>query len=185
MELMVTLTLVALLVAIAAPNFRSFMLNSRMTGSANDLLSSIQLARSEAIKRQLPVAICGSDNPEAGLPACTAQFTGWVVWADADDDAAIDAGEFVISTHERVNNVSLYSNGNGFASFAPNGFSRISIGGNPATTLVLMCDERRNQLVGDTYRKRAVALSPTGRPTVLKTAAEFAPHGAAGNCPEA
>lgn len=183
---MVTLLVVGIILAIATPNFRQFVLNSRMTGSANDLLASIQLARSEAIKRQQPVAVCGSANPQAVLPACANQFTGWAVWVDTNNDAVINGGEAVLSAHEPIDpGLNLISNGTGFVSYGPDGFSRIDIGGNPATTLVLMCDERGNRQVGDSYRKRALLLSQTGRPAVLKRQDEFAPLGAAVNCPEA
>jgi type IV fimbrial biogenesis protein FimT len=184
MELMMTLAVVGVILAIAIPNFRDFLLNSRMTGAANDLLGGIQLARSEAIKRQVPVAICASANPTANPPACAAQFTGWAVWVDTDDDAAIDNGEAVIASHEPPNaQLTLISNGSGFVSYGPDGFSRPNVGGNAATNLVLLCDERANLLVGDIYRKRAVVLGQTGRPSVLRQQTELTSLGAAAICP--
>jgi type IV fimbrial biogenesis protein FimT len=186
MELMMTLAVVGVILAITAPNFRQFLLNSRMTGAANDLLGAVQLARSEAIKRQLPVALCASADPNAEPPECAAQFGGWAVWVDADNDAVIDGGEDVIAKHDiPPASLSLTSNGSGFMSFAPSGFSQPSVGGNPATTLVLVCDERGDQLIGDTFRKRVILLSATGRPAILKRQPELAPLGAAVDCPEA
>lgn len=188
MELMMTLAVVGVILAIAIPNFRDFLLNSRMTGAANDLLAGIQLARSEAIKRQAPVAICASANPQTDPPDCDDQFAqlaGWAVWVDTDDDAAIDAGEPVIATHEPLDaTLTLISNGSGFVSYGPDGFSRPDVGGNAATNLVLLCDERANLLVGDIYRKRAVLLAQTGRPAVLRQQSELDPLGNAAVCPE-
>jgi len=185
MELMMALAVVGVILAIAAPNFREFMMNSRMTGAANDLLASVQLARSEAIKRQLPVALCASANPEADAPECAAQFGGWAVWVDTNDDAVIDDDEAVIAAHRPPHtSLSLTANGSGFVSFAPNGFAQPSVGGNVATTLVVICDQRGDSLVGEIYRKRAMLLSPTGRPAVLKRQVELAPLGDAANCPE-
>jgi type IV fimbrial biogenesis protein FimT len=184
MELMMTLAVVGVILAIAAPNFRDFLLNNRMTGAANDLLASVQLARSEAIKRQQPVAVCASANPAAVPPDCVAQFGGWAVWVDTNNDAIPDPGETIIDTHEVLPaSLSLTANGSGFVSFAATGFSQPSVGGNPATTMVLICDERGDLLVGDTYRKRVVLLSATGRPAVLKRQTELAPLGAAIDCP--
>ena len=48
---------------LAAPSFNEFRRNSRLTGVANDFLGAVQTARTEAIKRQLPVSICPSANP--------------------------------------------------------------------------------------------------------------------------
>jgi len=184
MELMMTLAVVGVILAIAIPNFRDFLLNSRMTGAANDLLAGIQLARSEAIKRQAPVALCASTNPTADPPECAAEFTGWAVWADTDDDAAIDAGEAVIAAHEPVDaTLTLISNGSGFVSYGPDGFSRPDIGGNASTNLVLLCDERANLLVGDIYRKRVVVLAQTGRPSVLRQQGEVNLLGPEAVCP--
>jgi len=51
-ELMVTLSVAAILMAIAIPNIRNFLSNNRLSSGVNDLLHSIQVARTEAIKRQ-------------------------------------------------------------------------------------------------------------------------------------
>lgn len=72
MELMVTLALAAVLVSLAVPNFREFIRNSRLTGAANDLIVALNQARTEAVKRQLPVAICATANPNASPPVCSA-----------------------------------------------------------------------------------------------------------------
>src|SRR5688572_32614094 len=59
-ELMVTVTVLALLMGIGVPTFRDVSLGSRLSASANDLLASVQLARSEAIKRNVAVTLCAS-----------------------------------------------------------------------------------------------------------------------------
>src|SRR5262245_17474788 len=87
MELMVVLALVAVLMGIAVPNFREFSRNHRLTATANDLVSSLARARNEAIKRQLPVAMCATANPNGTPPNCSnGAYTAWVVWVDADND---------------------------------------------------------------------------------------------------
>lgn len=62
MELLVTITIVALLFAIGVPTFRNASLGSRLSASANDLLASVQLARSEAIKRNVAVTVCPTSD---------------------------------------------------------------------------------------------------------------------------
>lgn len=49
-ELVVTLGVLAILIGIAAPNFNSMIQNNRMITRANDLVTALQVARSEAIK---------------------------------------------------------------------------------------------------------------------------------------
>lgn len=173
-ELMMTLLVVTVILTLAIPSFREFRLNNRMTGAANDLLGSLQLARSEAIKQQRPVVVCASANPEAAPPVCDTQFSGWVVWVDEDNDAAIDAAETVIHRHAPFEaDLTFTSDGNGFVSYQGSGFAQSPVGGNPATTHMLLCDERGDAPIGDSYRKRAVFLSATGRPSVLKTITDF------------
>ena len=70
-ELMVTLSIAALILAIGAPSFNEFRRNNRLTGTANDFLGAVQTARTEAIKRQLQVSVCPSANPNDASPTCT------------------------------------------------------------------------------------------------------------------
>lgn len=169
MELMMTLAVVGVILAVAVPSFRAFQLNNRMTSAANDLLASIQHARSEAIKRQRIVALCASANPAADPPSCSASFSGWVVWADADNDATIDGAEEVIASHEALDaSLTVTANGN-FFSYAPSGFTQDAVGGVDAATKILLCDERGDVPAGNLYRKRVIRLSPTGRPAILRT----------------
>ena len=82
-ELLVTITIAAILLSIAVPSFRDAALGSRLSNIANDLNASVQLARSEAIKRNAPVTLCTSTD---GL-ACDVSDDweqGWIVLAGAE-----------------------------------------------------------------------------------------------------
>ncbi|MBM5811851.1 MAG: prepilin-type N-terminal cleavage/methylation domain-containing protein [Gammaproteobacteria bacterium] len=77
-ELMVAVTIFAILMALAVPSFRDAALGARLTAAANDLLASVQLARSEAIKRNVTVTVCASANGTS----CAASGDwdqGWIV----------------------------------------------------------------------------------------------------------
>lgn len=50
-ELMVTLALIAILMAVAAPSLSTFQRNAELTSRVNSLLAIINVARSEAMKR--------------------------------------------------------------------------------------------------------------------------------------
>jgi len=80
-ELMVTVAVLAILVTIAIPNYRAFVLNSRMTAQANDFLASLNLARSEAVKRNASVSMNAVDGDWA---------SGWEI---------VDAGGNVLRVH--------------------------------------------------------------------------------------
>ena len=61
-ELMTTLVVVAVLFAIAVPTFRNVSLGPSLSATANDLVASVQLARSEAIKRNATITLCASSD---------------------------------------------------------------------------------------------------------------------------
>lgn len=100
-ELMVTLAVVAVLAAIAVPNMRSIIQNNRIMTQTNNLLSDVNLARSEAVKRAVNVVICtwnSTATPTA--PSCNGSgnwSTGRIIWADTNNSGALDAGELIRS----------------------------------------------------------------------------------------
>ena len=75
-ELMITLAVAAILLAIAVPSFRTFVQNSRLTTQADTLVYSLNLARNEAVKLDTPVAVCASSD---GATCTGAWVNGWIV----------------------------------------------------------------------------------------------------------
>jgi type IV fimbrial biogenesis protein FimT len=162
-ELMITLALAAVIAAIAVPNMRQFMLNNRLSGSSNDLLRSVQVARSEAIKRQQVVATCASANPSDDDAACSnGPFLGWIVFEDTNNSWTRDAGEEIVDRKTAAPGVTVVNNNNGLVSYTANGFANNTPGQTP-TSRVVLCDERGIQEVGASATARALIIEPTGR----------------------
>lgn len=94
-ELMVTVSISAILVGIGAPMMTSVIERNAVAGHTNSFMGSISLARSEAIKRGVAVVMCRSDNPEAAAPVCassgTAWVSGWIVFADRNNNGQMDS----------------------------------------------------------------------------------------------
>ncbi len=97
-ELLVTVGIVGVLAATALPAFGRFAGQSRVTVAANEFVFSLQTARSEAIKRIAPVVLCPSSDVAADDPVCSAAGyeSGWIVYVDANNNGAGDAGEPVL-----------------------------------------------------------------------------------------
>jgi type IV fimbrial biogenesis protein FimT len=79
-ELVITMSIVAILLAIGIPSFRYVTTSNRTSGEINDLLGSMQLARAEAIKQGQTVTICASQDHLT----CSGQSswnTGWIMFA--------------------------------------------------------------------------------------------------------
>jgi type IV fimbrial biogenesis protein FimT len=73
-ELVFTITLVALLATIAAPSFRDFIMSQRVRNASFDFMTALALARSEAITRNANVDLIRTSGSWNG---------GWTVAADA------------------------------------------------------------------------------------------------------
>lgn len=61
-ELIVTVGIVAVLVAVAVPSFRSTILSNRLSTSANEYVAALNQARLEAVRRNLNTIVCGSSG---------------------------------------------------------------------------------------------------------------------------
>jgi type IV fimbrial biogenesis protein FimT len=96
LELMMAVSVVAILTAIAVPGFRQFMSNSRTTATTNDLVSALNLARSEALRRASNAVVCASDD-QATCSGDTDWATGWIAFADPNADGDVDADELLRS----------------------------------------------------------------------------------------
>ena len=96
-ELMIVLLLAAAILAIGAPSFGDMMRNNRLTQATNDFLAATQLARTEAIKRQTPVALCSSSEPDSPGARCNAgDFIGWIAFEDSNGDCVRGANEAIL-----------------------------------------------------------------------------------------
>lgn len=78
-ELFVTLAIMAILATLATPSFVGLIINNRITTQTNELIGSLQLARSEAVRRAQGVTLRSSDNNHN-------YAQGWTVFTDADLD---------------------------------------------------------------------------------------------------
>ncbi len=91
-ELMVTLTVAAILLGVGVPSFRDLLGSRKVGAAANGFLAALRLARSEAIRRGRRVDLVpaggGSDWRE-----------GWVVFVDENGDQKPGTGETVLFRH--------------------------------------------------------------------------------------
>ena len=69
LELLTAMAVVAILAAIAIPNFRSAIASNRLTTTANGLITALHQARSEAVRRNVAVQFCGSTTTANGADA--------------------------------------------------------------------------------------------------------------------
>jgi type IV fimbrial biogenesis protein FimT len=78
-ELMVTISILAILIAIAVPSFSSAIRDSRIASLSSELQGALQLARSEAVKRRVNVVICRRNAAGTACENGTDWGSGWLV----------------------------------------------------------------------------------------------------------
>lgn len=189
-EMMVTITVAAILTSIAVPNLRNFIQNNRLSSGVNDLLHSLNLARTDAIKRQNGnVVVCGSTAPTVANPVCTYNtFSGWFVFVDLNNNWQHDNGEQVLESHAPLDaSVTVKADANNdIVSYAPTGFANLPGAAFPTNTLVF-CDVRGVRQVGAQSTARALTISRTGRarssPLYADIVTNALPRVVGGTCP--
>lgn len=115
-ELMIVVTIAAILAGIAIPSFSDLINRTRLTSTMSQLTSDLNRARSEAIKRNSRVLVCVRGGTDAA-PVCGAGTdwrNGWVVCSDKDTvlndgipdgvcDAATATNPNPIAVHQAIN----------------------------------------------------------------------------------
>lgn len=135
-ELMIVVAIVAILAAVATPNFSDLIESQRIKGAATDLMIVLTRARSEAIKRNTNVTV----SPKSG---------GWAAGWEIADPAGSGAK---LEDHAAINGISI----SGPGSIVYQGSGRLQGGTAPSFDL--------SGSFSSTARCVAVDLS--GRPTV-------------------
>ena len=151
-ELAVTLALAAILVSIAIPSFRSFLVNSRVTAAVNTMVVHLHLARSEAVRRGLPVALCPGDD-RSGCRKSSEWQRGFLLFLDTNRNRKLDPTDTVFKQAPALDRGIriLTSASRRQLFYQPNGMSLGS------TATIVICDP------SGTADPKAVILSNTGR----------------------
>ncbi len=163
-ELMITLVVLAIILAIAVPSFENTIASSRLAGVTNDLNGSLALARSEAIRRGQRITVCNSTDGQQ-CAAAGNWGNGWIVFVDttrAGNTANVDANETILRVASAVP-AGIVVNGNAnvtqFISFSPDGQARL-MNGTAQSGILRVCSTSSS--LSDDRRARNLSLSVAG-----------------------
>jgi len=155
-ELLVVLAVLAVIARMAIPAFDTLMRNAGVSAAANELISALFLARSEAIKRGRRSTLCTSADGE--FCAQGIDWTdGWLLFVDTNGNGQRDAGEARIRVSgARDAPVTIRGNApvKSYVSYLPTGVTRALNGALQMGTLTV-CDR-------DAVRR--IVISASGRP---------------------
>ena len=151
LELMVTMAIVAILLATGVPAFKNYGWNLRMKTAMDSIQTDLNLARGLAISHNIQTIICpATDN--TGCSGNSEWHNGWIVFTDLNGDRNRQPGEPLRKHATAVEFLIINSSqSRSFVRFSPNGSapgSNISIG---------FCDSR-----GASYAGR-ILVSNSGR----------------------
>jgi type IV fimbrial biogenesis protein FimT len=158
-ELLVVLAVGASLLAIAVPGYAYLVNASRLTTLTNDLVATLHLARSEAIRRGTRVTICKTSNPMLAQPSCDSAadwHEGWLVFVDGGTRGVIDSGDTVLRVQDRAPSGTIITANNyrHFISYRPSGVSQSSNGLPNGTIHICVAGKRRDIVINVTGRPR-------------------------------
>ena len=164
-ELICSLSVLAILASLAIPSFRSLLHDTGRTTAVNGFLQSLFLARSEALKRGSMVTLCASTDGQHCSGRSDAWHRGWIVFANEDFDSPPqrDPGETLILAHPGWPEGTISANR---ASFSLRSTNQAVINGT-----VVFCDPRgsaqaRALIINHASRPRLSQRESNNRPLV-------------------
>ena len=176
-ELVATLAVAGILVGLAVPSFSGVIKNNRLITQENDFVTTLNLARSEAIRRSGRITVCKSSD-QASCSGAGGWEQGWIVFNDVNNDGVVtNPTTNVLRVHDSLSGgVTLHGDANlvDYVSYVSSGATQKLAGGASATQsgVLVMCDDR-----GFVSQAKGIQISATGR-----VSTDSATSTAAGSC---
>ena len=90
-ELMVALTILAILASLAVPSLQVFFVRNNFANIGNEFSGSLLRARNEAVSKNMCTTMCMSDTVDNATPFCKQNTqdwqVGWIVFLNANCDS--------------------------------------------------------------------------------------------------
>lgn len=126
LEALFAIAIIAIVTAVGVPTFQNMSVGRTVRSQVDDLAGSIRLARTEALKRGVPVSLCRSANADAATPACSAGSwsDGFIVFVDRNTRGTVDANDVVIRAQQAyTNSGGITRTGSAAITFLPSGIA--------------------------------------------------------------
>jgi type IV fimbrial biogenesis protein FimT len=164
-EILIVLAITGVLVALAAPGFTETIQKNLMVTQMNELHTSLNHARSEAIKRSTNISICVTkDNGVTCKDAGKHQHhfhDGWMVFVDINRDGNFNAGDELLRVHNKFpQQDSKFGLGDKTVAIT---FLSSGLAFSGAGETFTLCDARGVEHV------KGLIIGPTGRPQPTET----------------
>lgn len=158
-ELVIALAIGAILATVAIPNMRNVIINNQITTQTNELVTALNLARMEAIRRGTQVSVCASTN-QSTCSGTNNWATGWIVFVDANATGTPSVSTLLRTWDELSGNPAVVeSGGASYVRYMSTGYSDFTTGSRSFTHTITGCTKGQ---------KRSIGISPGGRVSTQK-----------------
>jgi type IV fimbrial biogenesis protein FimT len=126
LELMAALAVLGILFSLGVPSFSRMIRDNRVVANTNELVVALSVARSEAVKRGVPMAVCARTGPTTDVCRTGSSNnwgSGWLVFTDqAGAAGVISTGDEILQRFDAVpDGVSVLTNDRPSVRFAGSG----------------------------------------------------------------
>lgn len=155
-EMLVAMSIVAILMALATPGFRQLMASATVRSLSSDLGADLNYARAEAVRSGSQVSVCARANDSS----CGTDWgNGWLLFRDVvGTTGGVEVGDTILRTHDPADSslTVTTSNGSNSITYFPSGAASSSIVSGVPLALLIRSPETKG---------RDLALSVIGRLT--------------------
>ncbi len=165
-ELLVTLLVVAIVLAAGVPSFAALLARQQQRIEIDALFHAIHVARKESLMRRKVVSLCPSEDGKSCRPGRD-WSQGWIMFENSDRDSPprIDEGEILLRHHAVAENVTIRAN--------RRGFTLRSVYLRATNGTFVICDRYER------IAPKALVVSYTGRPRVASATTRGDPYSCA------
>lgn len=160
-ELMVTVAVIGVVTAIASPSFTKTIESNRLTTNANQLITSLNYARSEAIKRGVNIYV----EREQSVGASQVWEFGWNIFIDDDgsnDQTYTSGADTLLKTYPPLTNGYTLRTGANYTDWVAFSSTGLALSSGPGTNDSF----RLCATAGDLVNARNIAINVVGRARV-------------------
>jgi type IV fimbrial biogenesis protein FimT len=120
LELMVAITVLAVLLGLGIPSFSSIIQRNRLTAEVNELITALNYARSEAGKRGTRISVCGLDSAGTNCDITPSWQRGWMMFVDdGATNGELDTGEEILQVWPATAGAFSYDASVHYVGFSP------------------------------------------------------------------
>jgi type IV fimbrial biogenesis protein FimT len=139
-ELMVVLTIAAILLGLAVPSFTRLIQSTTISSNVNTFLADVRFARSESIRLGGGVVMCRSSSPEAANANCgtgssAGWESGWIIFQDLDNSLTRVSTEPLLRAQGPITSIDSIAESGASTKFAFTATGRLRNLSSGATTL--------------------------------------------------